>query len=119
MRPKFYTPKMGKKLTNLNRYISVRTDIDETWFVIFDYTTIVFLFIVFVYSNLKLYFLFVFFFFLTFFFFHATLFQIAKRTVLKVLAMEDIRKNFYATEIGWCQVGSVPLNQIELLHCYN
>ena len=31
-RPKFHKPKMGKKLTNLNRYISVITDIDEKWF---------------------------------------------------------------------------------------
>ena len=29
---------MGKKLTNLNRYISVATDIDEKWFVVFDHT---------------------------------------------------------------------------------
>ena len=27
---------MGIKLTNLNRYISVITDIDEKWFVIFE-----------------------------------------------------------------------------------
>ena len=31
-------PKMGKKLTNLNRYISVITDIDENWFVIMEHT---------------------------------------------------------------------------------
>ena len=29
---------MGKKLTNLNRYISVITGIDENWFVIFEHT---------------------------------------------------------------------------------
>ena len=34
----FYRPKMGKKLTSLNRYISVITDIDEKWFVIFEHT---------------------------------------------------------------------------------
>ena len=28
---------MGKKLTNLNRYISVITDIDENWFVTFEH----------------------------------------------------------------------------------
>ena len=29
---------MGEKLSNLNRYISVITDIDEKWFVIFEKT---------------------------------------------------------------------------------
>ena len=29
---------MGKKLTSLNRYISVLTDVDEKWFVIFEHT---------------------------------------------------------------------------------
>ena len=29
---------MGKKLTNLNQYISVNTNIDEKWFVIFEHT---------------------------------------------------------------------------------
>ena len=29
---------MGKKLMNLNRYISVITNIDEKWFVIFAHT---------------------------------------------------------------------------------
>ena len=29
---------MGKKLTNLNRYISTITDIDEKWFVVFEHT---------------------------------------------------------------------------------
>ena len=31
-------PKMGKKLKRLNRYISVITDIEEKWFVIFEHT---------------------------------------------------------------------------------
>ena len=38
MRPNVHRPKMGKKLTNLNRYISVITDIDKKWFVIFEHT---------------------------------------------------------------------------------
>ena len=29
---------MGKKLTNLNRYISVISDIDEKWLVVFEHT---------------------------------------------------------------------------------
>ena len=29
---------MGKKLTNLNQYISVVTDIAKKWFVIFEHT---------------------------------------------------------------------------------
>ena len=29
---------MGKKLTVLNRYISIIVDIDEKWFVIFEHT---------------------------------------------------------------------------------
>ena len=37
-RPKFYRPKMDNKLMNLNRYISVITNIDEKWFVIFEHT---------------------------------------------------------------------------------
>ena len=28
----------GQKLTSLNRYISVITDVDEKWFVIFEHT---------------------------------------------------------------------------------
>ena len=36
--PKFHSPTMGKKLTSLNQYISVITDIDEKWFVIFEHT---------------------------------------------------------------------------------
>ena len=38
MWPKFYSPKMGRKLTSLNRYISVITDIDGKWFVILEHT---------------------------------------------------------------------------------
>ena len=34
----FYRPKMGRKLTNLNRCISVITDIDEKWFAIFEHS---------------------------------------------------------------------------------
>ena len=36
--PKFYRPKVGRKWTILNRYISVITDIDEKWSVIFEHT---------------------------------------------------------------------------------
>ena len=36
--PKFYKPKMDKKLTNLNRYISVITNIDKQWFAVFEHT---------------------------------------------------------------------------------
>ena len=36
--PKFYAPKMGRKWMILNQYISVITDIDEKWFVIFEHT---------------------------------------------------------------------------------
>ena len=36
--PKFYRPKMDKTLMNLNRWISVISDINEKWFVIFEYT---------------------------------------------------------------------------------
>ena len=35
---KIYKPKMGKKLTSLNRCISVITDIDEKWFEVIEYT---------------------------------------------------------------------------------
>ena len=35
--PKFYAPKMGKKVTSLNRYISVITDIDEKWCAVFEH----------------------------------------------------------------------------------
>ena len=33
-----YRPKMGKKLTNLNQYITAITDTDEKWFMIFEHT---------------------------------------------------------------------------------
>ena len=36
--PKFYKPKMGRKQTSLNQYISVITDINEKWFVIFQHS---------------------------------------------------------------------------------
>ena len=35
---KFYKPKIGKNLTNLDLYISVITDIDAKWFVVFEHT---------------------------------------------------------------------------------
>ena len=37
--PKCYRPKMGRKWRILNRYISVNTDFDGKWFVIFEHTT--------------------------------------------------------------------------------
>ena len=36
--PRFYRPKMGRKLTILNRYILVIADIDQKWFAIFEHT---------------------------------------------------------------------------------
>ena len=36
--PKCYTPNMSRKWTILNRYISVNTNFDEKWFVIFKHT---------------------------------------------------------------------------------
>ena len=36
--PKFYRPKIGKKLTSLNRYILIISDIDEKWFVVFEHS---------------------------------------------------------------------------------
>ena len=62
---------MGKKLTNLNRYMSVSTlsnDIVEKWLVIFEHTINHFLSVRFIYPNLDTIFLFVIF-FLTFYFF--------------------------------------------------
>ena len=38
MRPNVYRRKMGKSFTNLNRYISVITNVDEKLFVIFEHT---------------------------------------------------------------------------------
>ena len=58
---------MGKKLTNLNRYISVITDVDEKWFVILSTLSTTFLLVMFVYPNLKAIFLVLFLFFLLFF----------------------------------------------------
>ena len=37
LKAKFYRLKLSKKLTNLNRNISVITDIEEKWFVMFEY----------------------------------------------------------------------------------
>ena len=37
-RPELYKPKIGKKRTNLNRYISVSTNTYEKWFVNIGYT---------------------------------------------------------------------------------
>ena len=44
---------MGKKLTNLNRFISVIIDIDEKWFVIFEHTINHLFLAMFVYLNLN------------------------------------------------------------------
>ena len=63
--PKCYGAKMGKKLTSLNRSISVITDIDEKWFVVFEHTIN---HLSFVYLKLILFFLLCIF-FLPFFFF--------------------------------------------------
>ena len=56
-------------------------------------------------------FLFLFFFFCFFFFFfssHAIYCQVAKRTVFKVWAIEDIREDFCATEIRSARLGVSP-----------
>ena len=60
---------MGRKRTILNRYISIITDIDEKWFVIFEHTINWLSFDYVHLPQLKHYFSFFFFFFLTFFFF--------------------------------------------------
>ena len=79
---------MGKKLTNLNRYISVVTNIDEKWFVVFEHTMN---HLSFGYVHLPQ--------------FESIYFWTAKRTVFKVWAIEDIREDFCATEIGGTRLG--------------
>ena len=69
---KIYRPKMGKKLTNLNRYISVITDIDEKGFAVFEHFINLLSFGYFCLSQFENYFfvlfLFSYFFFFLFFF---------------------------------------------------
>ena len=62
---KILQAKIGKKLTNLNRNISVNPGIEEKWFVVLSTLSTTFLLVMFVYPNLIL----VLHFFLTFFFF--------------------------------------------------
>ena len=82
--------KMGRKLMSLNRYISVNTDFDEKWFVVFEPLSTAFLLVMFIYPNLNTIFVL---FFLFFFLFSRYLLLIAKRIVFKVWAIEDIRKD--------------------------
>ena len=80
---------MGRKWTILNRYISVITDIDEKWFVIFEHTINCFSFGYVRLPQLEYYFssfffLFSYFFFLFYYSSPAIYFEAAKRTVFKV-----------------------------------
>ena len=99
---------MGKKLTNLNRYSSVITNIDEKWFVSFEHTINCFSL---GYVRLDLLQLeyycacFVSFFFLFSFSSAAIYILTAKRTVFKV---EDIREDYCVTEIGGARLGDPP-----------
>ena len=77
---------MGRKWTILNQYISVNTDIDGKWLVIFEHIFNRLLVVMFVYPNLNTIFL-LFFLFL----FWAIYFQTAKRTAFKIWAIEDIK----------------------------
>ena len=56
-------PKVGKNLKNFNRCISVITDVDKKWFVVFEHLSTTFLLVMFVYLNLKAFYCFVSFFF--------------------------------------------------------
>ena len=82
---KILPAKNGHKLTNLNRYISVITNIDKKRFVTFERTIKRLFLLMFVYPNLNAIFL-VLHFFAYFFFssFASIYFQTAKRTVFKV-----------------------------------
>ena len=92
---KIYWPKMGKKWMILNRCISVITDMNEKWFVIFEHTINCFSFRYVGLPQLEYYFSF--FLFLTFFLFSysfpAIYFWTAKRIVFKVWAIKDIRED--------------------------
>ena len=66
--PKFYRPKIGRKLTSLNRYTSVIINIDENGLGFLSKLSTAFLLVMFIYPNLNTIFL-VFSFFLLFFFF--------------------------------------------------
>ena len=91
---------MGKKLTNLNRYISVITDIDKKWLVIFLRAIINHLSFGDVHLPQFEYHFSCFVSFFFFFFFCRYLLLNRETHLLKVTSIEDIWEDFYATEIG-------------------
>ena len=69
-KPSLGTPghvtKMLGKLMSLNQYISVNTDFDEKWFVLFEPLSTAFVLVIFIYPNLNTIFVLFFFFFFLF-----------------------------------------------------
>ena len=122
---KFYRPKMGKKLTSLNRYISVITDIDEKYVVVFEHNINHLSFGYVGLSQLENYFSCFAFFLLTFFFFFSY-FSVAvyfyskplnalysKFERLKILGLLCDRNR--GCQFGWIRLNRV-LQNFELLN---
>ena len=101
---KFYTPKMGKKLTSSNRYISIITDIDDKWFVVFEHTINHLSFGYVCLPQLEQYFFCFASFFLLFFSSLNALYKKFER--LKISGSTSVQLN------QGCQVGGIPLNRV-------
>ena len=80
---------MGKKLTDLNQYVSIITNTDQKWFVMFEHTLNYLSFGYVRSPQLECYFSSFFFFFIIFL--RLSTFETSKRTVFKVWAIEDVR----------------------------
>ena len=112
--PEFYRPKMCRKWTTLNRYISVITDSDEKLFAIFERTLTSFLFFMFVCPNLRTVFL-VLFLFLTFFSFSIfSRYTLLNRLTHCIQNLNDWRhQGGLMCDRNWgCQVRGIPLNRV-------
>ena len=99
---KILRAKNGQKLTKLNRYISIITDMDEKWFVVFECTINHLSFDKFAYPNLNTIFLVLHLFSYFFFLFRLPLstFKPLKRTEFKISAIENIREDFVRQKSG-------------------
>ena len=113
-RPKCHRLKMGKKLTNLKQYISVIIDIDEKWFVIFEYTIDHLFLVMFSYLKLKIIFLVLHFFFV--------FPMLSTNKLLNTLYLKFVRlkiSGLLCDRNRECQFGWFPFNQVlKILNFY-
>ena len=111
---KFYRPKVGKKWTILNRYISVITNIDEKWFVVSEHTINWLSFGYIHLPQLEYYFSSFFSFFLLFFFWFFSGYLLLNCWTHSIQSLSDWKYQGGLVP-DWnrgCQVGGIPLKWV-------